>query len=472
MDNAFLGLNGFIWWIGVVENNNDPLKIGRCQVRIFGWHTDDKNLIPTADLPWSHAVLPINNSKCFSVPSMGDWVNGYFFDGKSGQFPAYFGVLPGVISTNVNKNQTQGFTDPSTSGAVTTVAKESKDGSGTTFKDKPFVTNPQLPGIPSTNLAAVNSKVNPPPSVVDKIADQTIGIGNVNAQSCGVDMAAAATAGAAGSPKPTGVNGIPAATNPCGLDTGSVLTDIKAFIKPATDILGNTVTYVTGLEAKAETVITGAITSTANTINSATSAIGGAITSASNKLNTMLAKAQEEVDFQINRMETAAAEALSEAEASLKKTVGDLSVGAGDVGCIILAGLTGLSPAKVTVKQPVVVDPKSGTAKVVIAPSVSIPANVSVPNDISSIIPVNQAPGNKFKSLENSISLWKQCVVHVFHSLIQANKTTDINTYKFMWQELENKIIEIGDTYQSPETITDLTIFWNPYNTRILAKHI
>jgi hypothetical protein len=33
---SFAGLNGFAWWMGVVENRNDPLKMGRCQVRIFG----------------------------------------------------------------------------------------------------------------------------------------------------------------------------------------------------------------------------------------------------------------------------------------------------------------------------------------------------------------------------------------------------------------------------------------------------
>ena len=36
--NSFAGLNGFIWWMGVLENRIDPLKLGRCQVRIFGWH--------------------------------------------------------------------------------------------------------------------------------------------------------------------------------------------------------------------------------------------------------------------------------------------------------------------------------------------------------------------------------------------------------------------------------------------------
>ena len=38
--NNFIGKDGFNWWVGVVENRMDPLKLGRCQVRIFGYHTE------------------------------------------------------------------------------------------------------------------------------------------------------------------------------------------------------------------------------------------------------------------------------------------------------------------------------------------------------------------------------------------------------------------------------------------------
>ena len=31
----------FNWWFGVVEDRNDPLKLGRVRVRCYGWHTDD-----------------------------------------------------------------------------------------------------------------------------------------------------------------------------------------------------------------------------------------------------------------------------------------------------------------------------------------------------------------------------------------------------------------------------------------------
>lgn len=93
----FAGLNGFVWWVGVIENRIDPLAIGRCQVRILGWHSQDKNEVPTSKLPWSYPIYPINNSKEFSAPRVGDWVLGFFFDGKNGQQPVMFGVMPGII---------------------------------------------------------------------------------------------------------------------------------------------------------------------------------------------------------------------------------------------------------------------------------------------------------------------------------------------------------------------------------------
>jgi len=95
--NNFAGLNGFVWWVGEIINRVDPLGLGRCQVRIFGWYGDT---IEDSDLPWSVAMYPINNSKDFQAPSVGEWVVGFFLDGESGQFPVMMGVLPGVSQTN------------------------------------------------------------------------------------------------------------------------------------------------------------------------------------------------------------------------------------------------------------------------------------------------------------------------------------------------------------------------------------
>ena len=96
MDTDFAGKNGFIWWVGSVENRVDPLGIGRCQVRIFGWHTSKKNILPTEDLPWAHPVYPLNAPDDFGTPMLNDWILGFFMDGESAQMPVMLGVIPGL----------------------------------------------------------------------------------------------------------------------------------------------------------------------------------------------------------------------------------------------------------------------------------------------------------------------------------------------------------------------------------------
>jgi phage baseplate assembly protein gpV len=110
--NNFAGLNGCIWWMGVIENRIDPLKLGRCQVRIFGWHTDNKQLIPSEDLPWVAPIISGNSAQTHKTPKEGEYVVGLFMDSDSGQFPFYFGVLPGIPV--VGPNQGVGFSDPRT----------------------------------------------------------------------------------------------------------------------------------------------------------------------------------------------------------------------------------------------------------------------------------------------------------------------------------------------------------------------
>jgi hypothetical protein len=81
--------------------------LGRCQVRIFGWHydgtKDSQQKIPVTDLPWAMPIQPCNNSKSFSSPELDDWVVGFFFDGLAGQFPVMFGVIPGFLPTAEDK---------------------------------------------------------------------------------------------------------------------------------------------------------------------------------------------------------------------------------------------------------------------------------------------------------------------------------------------------------------------------------
>jgi hypothetical protein len=110
---TFLGKDGLNWWVGVVESRIDPLNLGRCRVRIFGWHTDNLNELPSEDLPWAHPILPVNAKDFSNTPYENDWVVGFFMDGEAAQFPVYFGVFPGIPSQEYDKSK--GFTDQRTS---------------------------------------------------------------------------------------------------------------------------------------------------------------------------------------------------------------------------------------------------------------------------------------------------------------------------------------------------------------------
>ena len=93
----FIGQDGFVWWIGIVEDINDPLTLGRCKVRCFGYHpAKSTNLVPTKDLPWATTIHPLNTPNLYGTPKLGDWVFGFFLDSLSAQEPAILGYLPAI----------------------------------------------------------------------------------------------------------------------------------------------------------------------------------------------------------------------------------------------------------------------------------------------------------------------------------------------------------------------------------------
>ena len=116
LDKDFLGRNGFIWFNGVVEDRQDPQKLGRLRVRCVGIHTDNKDDLPTADLPWSQLIHPITSSGISGLGSSpgfiveGTWVFGYFRDGYAMQEPMIIGTLPGKPVELADTSK--GFYDP------------------------------------------------------------------------------------------------------------------------------------------------------------------------------------------------------------------------------------------------------------------------------------------------------------------------------------------------------------------------
>ena len=115
----YLGLNGFVWFFGVVEDIMDPLKLGRVKVRCYEWHTPSRGAIPISSLPWAQVVMPANNPSISGIGTspnglkQGSWVVGFFMDGEDAQQPMIWGSIPGIPSHAAHKdNKGIGFNDP------------------------------------------------------------------------------------------------------------------------------------------------------------------------------------------------------------------------------------------------------------------------------------------------------------------------------------------------------------------------
>ena len=101
----FVGKDGFYWWIGEVEDNEDPLNIGRCRVRVLNYYTSPKggtpDALPTEDLPWATVLQGTDQAGSDGTGNSsgqlqpGAIVMGFFLDGESAQMPVVMGVIRG-----------------------------------------------------------------------------------------------------------------------------------------------------------------------------------------------------------------------------------------------------------------------------------------------------------------------------------------------------------------------------------------
>jgi hypothetical protein len=104
----------FQHFFGVVEDRQDPLKMGRVRIRAFGIHTEDRSKIPTEDLPWATPIMPYTSASISGIgesptgPVEGTWVFGFFVDGKQMQQPMIMGTLAGAPEAY----NELGFNDP------------------------------------------------------------------------------------------------------------------------------------------------------------------------------------------------------------------------------------------------------------------------------------------------------------------------------------------------------------------------
>lgn len=127
---SFHSKNQPIFFEGIIEDRNDPLKIGRVKVRAIGYHTNDKTELPTDDLHWAQSILPTTEAGTSGIGSSsklveGSYIIGYFRDGMNMQDPIIIGSLQGLPVSKPDSNK--GFSDSRTDFSDSPVRPKSID---------------------------------------------------------------------------------------------------------------------------------------------------------------------------------------------------------------------------------------------------------------------------------------------------------------------------------------------------------
>lgn len=138
-------ISGNKFYYGVVESRADPLKLGRCKVRIMGIHTENTVLLPTKDLPWAFPLQPITSAGVSGIgfsptgPVEGTWVVCIFRDEGSFQEPIMLGTLAGIPEEKGQKlsDQYLGTAGTRYEGLkdLTSIESDETDSSDETLKD-------------------------------------------------------------------------------------------------------------------------------------------------------------------------------------------------------------------------------------------------------------------------------------------------------------------------------------------------
>lgn len=107
------------FYVGVVEDINDPQKLDRVRVRVLGINIHEKsggkNYLKTEELPWANVMSPTVFGMSTGIgisytPIEGTWVI-VVFENNDYQKPLVLGSLKGFVPEN-QSSDSFGFTDP------------------------------------------------------------------------------------------------------------------------------------------------------------------------------------------------------------------------------------------------------------------------------------------------------------------------------------------------------------------------
>ena len=158
----YLGRDGYTWWVGEVEDIEDPSQIGRVRVRILGWYTGNSegdaylSEVPRETLPWATCLLPCDQPQIKSAGTatelqVGAWVLGFFLDGEEAQLPCVLGAFRGFQQQESNAVTT--LADPEIGKKLKTNTPQQQSLAGQEARDgNPF---PKIPLTPASPMGQV-----------------------------------------------------------------------------------------------------------------------------------------------------------------------------------------------------------------------------------------------------------------------------------------------------------------------------
>lgn len=121
MNNIFPFQN-IVWWMGVVEDINDPEEDNRVRVRMYAVHSPEKKKtttrgIPTDELMWAQVASSAMEGRMHGLGKsphdlvQGTQVMGIFADGRNAQIPVVLFSI-GRKTPEEKPNSNSGFADP------------------------------------------------------------------------------------------------------------------------------------------------------------------------------------------------------------------------------------------------------------------------------------------------------------------------------------------------------------------------
>ena len=95
MTTRRMGEEGLRWFVAVVEDIEDPKKLGRVKIRVVNEHDSDS--VTTDQLLWATPIIPITSASHQQVGRSptgllpGSYVFGFYLDGNEKQIPMLWG---------------------------------------------------------------------------------------------------------------------------------------------------------------------------------------------------------------------------------------------------------------------------------------------------------------------------------------------------------------------------------------------